>query len=672
MSKKDIRVFVPMSLEQDNPTKDDIVRALTEQKERYGIKHFYLNAPAPSWRGKHYPPREAFIKAAELFRDVRDELRPLGIHCSWWVGATLKSGPSEKFIRMVRFNGDVAPFANCPLDPEFKKTFSENVALFAKIAHPETIVTEDDYSIHAAAFKYGCFCKFHLAEFAKREGREYTREELVEKFMRGDKEDIALLYRWRALMCDSLVGLGEAAREALDRETPEIPMGYMQSGSADHDGNCTEAVARAFAGKRHTPFSRVAGAFYNGVEKKHIPEALFHTLYTKQHVSDPFTFYHESDTFPHTRFFTTGGDMRTLMGAVYSYGFVGSTFQTQQILDDPNEEHAYGDMFREERKRFATVSDIANKCRTVGAKITYCPFFNTLPPETTKLPECKREPWAQVLGRISLPYTTVDSDIVFLDAVGAKYYSEEKLKELLSRFVFLDGEAAAQLTARGLDKYIGVSVEAKEVVEAPLVFDLGARDVLRPEFRTEGKGKHIPATHMFSNGGCGALYRLYDVKEDTEIITELHNSDGVCIAPTMTVAKNSLGGRVLVMGMTVAKNNSQALYNYRRMRLWQQLIEKYCDKLAFPRDTAHVYVIMNEAKDKTEKLHGMLTLINLADDTQKNTAIHLPPEWRKCESIKYVTKSGTLRTAPVERSDDGITLSLPLCHLDPLYLVFEK
>lgn len=673
MKREAFDILVPISLEQDNPTREELVAILTEQNERYGIKTFMLNSPAPSWRSSHYPPREAFVRCAELFREVKEAVAPLGIRCGWWVGATLKSGPSPDFVRMTRFDGSDSPFANCPLDPNFVRTFSENVAAFAEIAHPALIMTEDDFSIHAAAYKYGCFCRYHLAEFSRREGKEYTREELVERFERGDNEGIELLRRWRELMRDSLVGIARATRAALDRKTPEIPMGYMQAGNADTDGDVTEAVARAFAGERHIPFSRIYGAFYNGVDKKRIASQLFHALYSRQHIGEPFGFIHESDTFPHTRFFTAAADMRAMMGTAYSYGFKGSIHQTAQLLDAPNEEKVYGDTVRREILRYKKVSAIAEKTETFGARITYDPFYNTLPSEVTRLPDERKVPWSEVLSRLSIPFTTVDSPVVFLDAIAAKYYPKEELENIFKGLVFVDGNAAAELTKRGLTDYIGVSVIPEEVVSGSLVFDLGARDVITPKFRTEGCGKHMPATHMFSNGGCGKLYRLDRLYSGTEPISELYTYDEKFVATTMTLFENPLGGHAVVMGMTISANNSQSLYNYRRMRLWQGLIVKYADSLVFPKEHPHISVIMNKAKNETrEGFYGMLTLTNLQSDPVESPELHLPPEWREKKCIKRVSRQGRLLPVSYESTSDGIRLSLTLEHLDPVYLVFSK
>ncbi|MFA6815099.1 MAG: hypothetical protein WCS73_02260, partial [Lentisphaeria bacterium] len=103
------------------------------------------------------------------------------------------------------------------------------------------------------------------------------------------------------------------------------------------------------------PFVRLYGTSYSSDDVSNMPQNIFHALYSKQHLPENFTLYHESDTFPHTRFFMSAGKMKSLMATAYSYAFDGSTFQVRQDLDAPNEEKGYYEMFMLERKRFNAI-----------------------------------------------------------------------------------------------------------------------------------------------------------------------------------------------------------------------------------------------------------------------------------------------------------------------------
>lgn len=665
METKPLDVIIPISLELDWPTRESIVKEIQQQHERYGFTRFALAAPCGGWRSAQYPPTEHFRERAELFRKVSQALAPAGISCGWWITATIKSGPSEDFPRMIRADGTETPFSSCPLSPAFRRRFSSDIKLFARIAHPDFIILEDDYSICASTAGYGCFCPDHLAEFAKRQGKAYTREELTALFASDTPEGYALLQAWRELSRDSLVGLAEAIRQAVDEETPEIPIGTMQSGADDRDGAFAESVSRALAGKRHIPFSRLFGTFYNGGDTKTIPSMLYHPLYSRQHFQPPFRFYHESDTFPHTRFFTSGTQMRLIMGAAYSYGFDGSTFQTQQLLDDANEENAYGAMFARERTRFEAVHQAAAQCRVQGVQIAYDPFWNGMDHRR----HTGNPLWTPCVSMFGIPHTTLPSSVAFWDSSQAQFAADEDVMRALSGGLFLDGEAAKCLCQRGYGKYLGVTA-GEDAAQPPLCYDLGAREVICDSFAIAGRGRNMPSAHMFANGRNGRMLCLQPTDSRCEVISEEYTFQHQYICPTMTRFENDLGGRVIVMGLTLDGNHSQALFNYRRQRLFHQLLCWCGDEFVFAREEPGIFVIMNEALHPEEsRFFGLLTLTNLCEDTVEGLSLHLPPAWRNLREFCLLDERGQWQPLPCSRTEDGLEIHQAFRYSDPVYIL---
>jgi len=665
MKKEEIDIIVPVMLELDWPTHESVVSSILDQYHNYGITRFALSCPGPGWRSYKYPSREVFENLAGLFLKVKNSLSPYPIECGWWFGATLKSGHSDEFSPQVKSTGEEHPFSNCPLDPNFRKIFSENAAAFVKIAKPYFIITEDDYSIKAAD---GCFCKHHLEEFAKREGRYYTREELIEIFSQKTPEAFEVMKRWRELLKDSLVGLGEALRTAIDSVAPEIPIGSCQAGSSDFDGDMTLPLTKAFAGENHTPFSRVFGSFYGSLDTKAIPERLYHALYTRQHISCDFDFYHESDTFPHTRFFKSGSQMRALVSAAYSYGFAGSLFQTQQLLDNPNEERAYGNMIREERKRFTEVKKTVKQCKLNGVKIDYDPFFNTVDvSETHWFPL-----WVRSLSVFGIPHTTLDSEVVFWDKRQAQYYDNDTVMKALSKGLFLDAEAALELVKRGYGKYIGVEIGEDITKGNKLIYDLGAREVIKEGFLCGSKGRNMPSAHMLSPDGNGKMLKMTVTDEKCEVITEFYTFQKELVTPSMTRFENELGGKVVVLGITLDNNRSQSLFNYRRQKLIQEQIKWCNDKFIFVKEEPNLFLIENEAINPTESgFKGMLTLINLGEDSVSNVELHIPPRCKEIKSFFILDENAEWRPMKFEKTDDGIVINEKIDFLSPVYILVK-
>ena len=664
MQTTELKIFAPVSIELDWPTREEIVADILEPYQKYGVKSFALCAPSAAWRAVGYPPREHFIEKANLFREVKEALSSYDIELGWWITATLKSGPSDDFVSIVKRDGTTHPFASCPLDPNFRKRFAEDVALFASIAKPAYMITEDDYSLTATD---GCFCENHLNEFAKRQGRYYSREELLEIFGQRTKKSYELLRAWRALSKDTLASFAEAVRNEVDKESPEIPIGYGQPGDCDFDGDATEAVSRAFAGKNHTPFSRLYGASYCGVDVKKIPEALYHALYTRQHIKENFKFYHETDGYPHSKFYTAGKHLKTMMSTVYSYNFDGSLFYMQQLLDDPNEEPMYGTMLKEERARFNAVHRVADRCELKGVEISYDPFWNTADSSCTT-----RNPlWMRSIPRFGIPHTTLSSKVAFWDVRQAKYADHETVMDRLKKGLFLDGDAAKALCERGYGKYLGVEIGEDPVAGTNITYDLGSREVICEKFAHSGKGKNMPCAHMYAPPGNGRWLKMTVTDPKCEVVTKSYTFQKELITPTMTKFLNELGGKVVVMSLTLDGNNSQALFNYRRLRLMQELLVWCGDEYVLAKNAPDVFVITNEAKDKNSDFLGMLTVTNLCEDTLEKVEFHLPPHLKDFKEMKILAKSGEWEKASFEKTEEGAIVHTDYRYCDAVYILIS-
>lgn len=657
-------IIIPISIDIDWPKKDEIIRDIIEQYQNYGFARFALAAPCGGWRSVGYPPREFYTKTANLFKEVKQAVSKYGIECGWWITLTLKAGKTEGFQSMVKLDGSEHPFAICPLDQDFKARFSADVAHFAKIAKPTFIITEDDFSLSAAM---GCYCDKHIERFNTQYGYSFTREELVSLFDSKTEQSFEVLRGWRETAKESLVEFAKAMRSELDKESPEIPMGYMQAGNADKDGDCTVAISQALAGENHTPFSRLYGASYCGIKAREIPHMIYHMLYSKQHINCDFKYYLEADTFPHTRFYSAACQMIATMASVFSYGFDGATFQTQQLLDDANEETAYGKAFAKERACLEAASQAVKGCNLWGVKIGYDPFWYTadrVEPEGKPL-------WIKPVSRFGIPHTTLESEVAFMDCVWTKHAPESEVLEALSKTLFIDSQAAAELIKRGFGEYIGISLLGDVSKMGKNMWDLGAREVIKEEF-CKTRGKNMTSPWMLAPLGNGTLPYIELKDPKCEIISELYSYEKKLISPAMTRFKNKLGGTVVVMGLSLNKNGSQALYNYRRKRLLQELLISECDDFALVLDAPDVMIVENRAQNPAQKgFREMLTVINLCEDTLDEVKIHTPSSLRDIKKIKMLNKKGEWKNADYTLTSDGFVLNYELNYCSPLFLTIE-
>lgn len=666
MIKNDeLYTVVPIAMDLDWQTKERAVEEILERYENFGLKRFALTCPSGGFRSIGYPSKERYLEFAELFKAIKDELSVYkDIELAWWVTLTVKNGGS--FTRIVKANGEEHQFASCPLDPVFIKRFSEDIAMFAAVAKPSFIITEDDYSILAAD---DCFCKHHLEEFSRRMGKTYTREEIKNNLHSRDEAGIEFTKKWRELRRDSLVNLSKAIRTELDKESPEIPMGYMQSGYALADGDVTEPIARAFAGDKHRPFVRFHGNGYGNFDPRKIPYLMFSPLFEKQRLGDDFIFLHESDAFPHTRFFRSGKQMGALMSNIFSLGFDGSVFICNQILDDSGEEKTYAKMYKNEVARFTTASKIAKQCEIRGVQLCMDPFYNTLIPyDGSNYPY-----WAFSVGRFGLPVSTKEEPVAFWDVNNGRYSDDATVKKYLSKTLFLDCLAAKELCERGYGEYLGVSVgEPVLDIHKRLRFDLAAREVICEPYSKLSKGKHMPSTHMYSPDGMGIELDIKVTNENCKVVSELVSYDKKVIIPAMTYFENSLGGKIIVLGMSITSGNkSQALFNYRRQKLLQHFIETTSDEYVIVKNEPDVVVIQNEAKNETESgFKAMLTLTNLCDDEVEKLHLSLPEKYKGKTYLK-MNINGEWEPLNCEVTQNGITLCDEFNGLETVYILIK-
>lgn len=654
---------VPIELDPSRHTAEQLSELLYKMHKSGGFTRFAFFTPSKGWRSVGYPPRDHYIECATLFGRTREAVRKYGIECGWFLALTLKSGPSPDFTAILRPDGSEHPFASCPLDPVFKKRYCEDIALFCKIARPDFIFTEDDFSLCAAGG--GCYCKHHLGEFARRVGRAYSREELTERFARKNPEDIELLREWRRLLRDSLVDFAKAVRKEVDKENPEIPIGSMQSGCADDDGDTTEAIARALAGEKHTPFSRIYGTFYSGMEAKRLPEEMFHALYSKQHIGDNFRFYHETDGYPHSRFYTAAKHLDVLMGTAFSYGFDGSLYFCRHFFEDGEGEPLYGRLHAREINRYQRVSDLAKRCEIKGVGIEYDPFTSTVDrdyPDTMPL-------WVKCISRFGIPYTSLDSPVTLWDSRQAKYSSDGRILEKLSGCLILDGDAAAVLCERGYGRYLGAEAGGTVGEGTTLCFDLGACEVILDGV-LQGLSGIIPGANAYAPCGSGVWRRLSVTDERCTVLTEAKNFRGEVLSPAMTVYENSLGGKVAIMSLTLCGNNSHALYHHNRQRILRELINSLCPDFVTAIDSPDLFITVNEAKDG-EDFIGMITLVTLCEDGEEKIRLRLPEKWRSKSEILTIEPDGSLAPLSFSETDEVVEIAKELCYCEPAYLVVK-
>ncbi|MBQ3597375.1 MAG: hypothetical protein II988_06165 [Clostridia bacterium] len=658
--KKDVglRVSLPIAFpERDEGLGDFISNALRMVKEYHATEALgYL--PSKGHRLTGFPSMEYIESCAIRFKKAKEELAKHGVELAAYFTLTVKSGKSDDFGSIVRADGSQAPFSSCVLDENFKKALSKTLALFISIAKPKYLLLEDDFSVSASSNK-GCFCPLHLKEFSKKVGKEYDRESLLKLFNGNTKKGLALYKKWRSFMGETLIEMAKAIREEVDILSPEIPIGCNQTGADELDGYSMPNIAKALAGNRHKPICRPRGTFYCGGDSKDIPCVMFNAMKVSQNYKGKITMLHESDAYPHNRFYTGAGQMDVISSAAISYGEDGLLLFAEGFSGGrAGQESSYGKSFAKQRKRLNTIRKMVKNCSIEGVELGYDWFYNKL--------KNNNPLWCRLLGLFGIPTTSQKSQVAFWDDSQVNFYNDKTIKEYLSKTLFLDGDAAKRLIERGYEKYLGVKV-ADRVDVPPLTYDLSIKDVISAEFSSCGDKEKMPCGHSYCPSGNAVTYRLVPTDNQCKVITSYYDRMDNKICDTATFYKNSLGGKVIVFGQTLYGQICQSWYNYTRQNLVQRLIQITCDKYITCTDQPNIWLIVNKP-NRAKNFKRLITISNLGLDQVESYTLRVPSSLGKINGVQVLGKNGIWKKANCTINGENLTFNLPLGSLGIEYV----
>jgi len=225
--------FSAIRLRKPQTDRPEVWKATLEQfaKHRAGVDEVWFST------GICFPKMDEHRAAAKRLAAAAEDLRKLGILPSLQIQATI--GHGDAFIRyadntgmtwqgFMSENGAVAKGCNCFRAPGFLAYMREMASLYAAAVKPYAVWVDDDIRIikHGGP-GFGCYCEYCLGQFAKKEGKEYTRTQLVAAM----KNDAALAARWRAFAFEGEAALVRQIGEAVHAASPETRMCQQQPGA---------------------------------------------------------------------------------------------------------------------------------------------------------------------------------------------------------------------------------------------------------------------------------------------------------------------------------------------------------------------------------------------------------------------------------------------------------
>jgi hypothetical protein len=251
-----------------------------------------------------------------------------------------------------------------------------------------------------------------------------------------------------------------------------------------------------------------------------------------------------------------------------------------------------------------------------------------------------------MLAKFGLPYTTRPDakGPAILIASIAETMSDEEIRALLAGGVLMDAPAADLLIRRGFGSFLGVDVEmAKE--RLPIT-----DETILPAAGCVRKGRHVNAFYILFAGTEGTVSRFAVLKphEGTEVWSEFTGVGGKQVTPSLTFARNALGGRVAVLSVSLLDNRSSGLYNLRKQEMLRNLFLKLTpDGLpVYALEAPGIWLLASVSSDDREML---VMANNLSGDVRNDVELAFGTAWRNAR-IARLGKDGSKvalgRTAP--------------------------
>ena len=547
---------------------------------------------------------------------------PVGILIQATIGHGWTPQQESEFQRFRPYNG-LNPYMFCPLDTEFRKHIVQQVQILSEL-DADFFMLDDDVRMYTGRLG-GCYCPLHLAEFNRRYRTSYDAGSLHEAVMK--EESVAR--QWDALQMEGLLTFVRDIRVAISSSKPDMPgMFCACAGDIRH----AVEIAKILAAPGQKPILRINNARYMVDSPKLWPAWTQKTAYQIAAVPKDFTILAETDTFPHSRYSTSG----TILHSQYAWSLLagcrgGKLWITSTKNDAAESGKYYRKMLSENRGFYQEISAMRPEYTGLVEPLPEKPPFNLV-----KYPDgIKLNSWATaLLGFTGIPFSyekNPPSGRVIILSEGTGNFSDNELKKFFSGTVLINGDAAMELSARGFSGLMGIHAAEWTLPNATY------------EETSDGKRMYrMPKT---------AQLKVLDAK--VEILSRLYhsvskNKCGMELAPGMTKFRNSLGGTVIVTSARFSPAGYQAygMLNEARKNLLLKTVD--CG-IYYPGDAPLSLTVFRD--------RGILTLavVNLSLDMLYELPLNGLPE--KIASAGILRSNGTWENVALNGNTVKFTLS---------------
>ena len=607
---------------------EETANDLKEIARQSGLRRFIV--VGPGFNEVMYAPfaTNLYDELGREIGEIAQRVAADGIEVGWWCSPSIRYVSDFNSVEDAS-GGRSADNKKCPLDPAFQADWAAKVKSVVAAARPRMVNIEDDYTLAwgRGLNNGGCFCKRHLALFAKLYGKPLSAAEIAAAFRNRTDANMPIRRAFADTVRESLCVLARKVRAAVDEVDPTVRICVCEPGpSADKDGASVEAVSRAFAGPNTRPAIRPSGAIYGAqTTPADVPGAVAHTFYTLARLPKDVETFYEADPYPHNRFFSSAAQMGSLMSGAVFAGSQNLLLYCLQYLDDPFEDPGYANEFNRLKPRLEAVRDfnLSRRATLRGVRIVWTSDAMALTRGLGGGRDAQLADEAFVLAKFGIPYTMGADGPAILAGNIVESLTDGELGEILSGGVLVDAPAADMLVRRGFGRDLGVDVKLAEG-RLPVI-----REEILPAAGLKRRGCDVNAFYILSAGTEGTVrtFATLTPHEGTEVWSRFSGVGGKEVTPSLTVARNARGGCVAVMATSLVGNRSSGLLNLRKQELWQNLFRRLSPG-AIPvmaLDAPGIWTLASVSEDGREM---MVMVNNLSGDVRGDVELSFAEAWQ--------------------------------------------
>jgi hypothetical protein len=583
------------------------------------------------------PTLEEAAARVEVLRPVVQRLRSASFHVSINMFATIghaEFGRDERkrfpWQFMVGDDGVESHACPCPLDPEWKGYIGKLYGLFVQL-EPEIIYIDDDFRYHNhPPLDWGCFCPLHLAEMARRTGKDLSREELVHRILTAEPQPTEERKQWLQLCGDSILEATRNMAEAVKRVSPATHMGLMDPGPNDDaaEGRRWLDMMDALSVTGNQPVFRPGYASYWDNTYRETTLLLPEMRKLQPLLAGKMRFTPELENDSDYRFAKSVSLTRLQIALSFFLASPDITLDIHNFLDTTlDRDRPIEVMLRDSFAYFNALAAWSAGCtRERGLQVLWDDRFpmhrkvdvNRM--TGLRAPNC----WEGVMDLLGFATTFYPDEVKLTSRSYLEERSDEEIRKLLEGKVLMDGDAATFLVDHGFGQEIGV--KGCEPVMAA-----NSEKMTNRSFA--GNFVNLDVTTARAH-----KYHIHPV-EKAIIVSEMFGPARSFSVPGMMLFENASGGRIGIIPQSGSQGDlySVPFRSWNRQWVLRKMLE-WINKGPLPlfvEEAANVCPLRRDGKNTV-----VIGIANLSADALLHVSFQMAHLLERISRIEYLTPGG--------------------------------